>query len=115
VEIEMLGSEMTEKCHYKDLRAASVLEGLIVSASALTHASLFASKADDSGLHHAYCDLHQCSTRAPWTASLWLDSHRDSAYAINVPLSVSLAIVLVEVFMSHRAGGERRAVWHERL
>ena len=31
VEIEMLGSEMTEKCHYKDLRAASVLEGLIVS------------------------------------------------------------------------------------
>jgi len=33
VEIEMLGSEMTEKCHYKDLRAASVLEGLIGSCA----------------------------------------------------------------------------------
>ena len=31
VEIETLGSGQTEKCHYKYLRAASVLEGLIVS------------------------------------------------------------------------------------
>ncbi len=53
MEIETLGSEMTEKCHYKDLRAASVLEGLIISARALTHASLYASMADDSDLHHA--------------------------------------------------------------
>eukprot|EP00900_Chrysochromulina_parva_P021163 jgi/Chrpa1/3680/Chrysochromulina_OHIO_Genome00009533-RA len=53
VEIETLGSEMTEKCHYKDLRAASVLEGLIISARALAHASLYASMADDSDLHHA--------------------------------------------------------------
>ena len=49
VEIETLGSGQTEKCHDKDLRAASVLEGLISSA----RASRFASKADDSDLHHA--------------------------------------------------------------
>ena len=49
VEIETLGSGQTEKCHDKDLRAASVLEGLISSA----RASLFASKADHSDLHHA--------------------------------------------------------------
>jgi hypothetical protein len=49
VEIETLGSGQTEKCHDRDLRAASVLEGLISSA----RASLFASKADDSDLHHA--------------------------------------------------------------
>jgi hypothetical protein len=49
VEIETLGSGQTEKCHDKDLRAAGVIEGLISSA----RASLFASKADDSELHHA--------------------------------------------------------------
>ena len=49
VEIETLGSGQTEKCHDKDLRAAGVLEGLISSA----RASLFASKADDSDLHHS--------------------------------------------------------------
>jgi hypothetical protein len=49
VEIETLGSGQTEKCHEKDLRAAGVFEGLISSA----RASLFASKADDSDLHHA--------------------------------------------------------------
>ena len=50
VEIEMLGSGKTEKCHDKDLRAASVLEELIGSAEGLigsARASLFASKADD--------------------------------------------------------------------
>ena len=49
VEIETLGSGQTEKCHEKDLRAAGVFEGLISSA----RASLFASKADDSDLHHS--------------------------------------------------------------
>jgi hypothetical protein len=49
VEIETLGSGQTEKCHEKDLRAAGVFETLISSA----RASLFASKADDSDLHHA--------------------------------------------------------------
>ena len=46
VEIDALGSGKTEKCHAKDLRVATVLEGLIGSA----HASLFASKSDDSDL-----------------------------------------------------------------
>jgi hypothetical protein len=49
VKIETLGSGQTEKCHDRDLRAVGVLEGLISSA----RASLFASKADDSDLHHA--------------------------------------------------------------
>ena len=39
VEIDALGSGKTEKCHDKDLRAATMLEGLIGSA----RASLFAS------------------------------------------------------------------------
>ena len=54
VEIEMLGSGKTEKCHDKDLRAASVLEELIGSAEGLigsARASLFASKADDGESH----------------------------------------------------------------
>ena len=58
VEIEMLGSGKTEKCHDKDLRAASMFEGFpnrfIGSAEGLigsARASLFASKADDGELH----------------------------------------------------------------
>ena len=54
VEIETLGSGKTEKCHDKDLRAASVLEQLMGSAEGLigsARASFF--KADDSDLHHA--------------------------------------------------------------
>ena len=58
VEIEMLGSGKTEKCHDKDLRAASMFEGFptrfIGSAEGLigsARASFF--KADDSDLHHA--------------------------------------------------------------
>jgi hypothetical protein len=56
VEIETLGSGQTEKCHDKDLRAATVLEGLIGSAEGLigsARASLLAFKADDSDLLHA--------------------------------------------------------------
>ena len=58
VEIETLGSEQTEKCLDKDLRAASMFEGFpnrfIGSAEGLigsARASLFASKADDGELH----------------------------------------------------------------
>ena len=56
VEIDTLGSGKTEKCHDKDLRAATVLEGLIGSAEGLigsARASLLAFKADDSDLLHA--------------------------------------------------------------
>ena len=60
VEIETLGSGQTEKCLDKDLRAASMFEGFpnrfIGSAEGLigsARASFFASKADDSDLHHA--------------------------------------------------------------
>ena len=60
VEIDALGSGKTEKCHDKDLRAATMLEGLIGSA----RASLFASKADDSDLHHAQCDQSCMRTRS---------------------------------------------------
>jgi hypothetical protein len=50
VEIETLGSGQTEKCHYKDLRAANVglIEGLIGSA----RAALLTFQADNSR-HHA--------------------------------------------------------------
>jgi serine/threonine protein kinase len=49
VEIETLGSGLTENCHYKDLRAANVglIEGLIGSA----RAALLTFQADNSRLH----------------------------------------------------------------
>ena len=56
VEIDTLGSGKTEKCHDKDLRAASVFEELIGSAEGLigsARAALLAFKADDSDLPNA--------------------------------------------------------------